>query len=1034
MAGTNFLVEAVSVRELTLPPVVTGSGDSLGPVLNANGRFVVFSSSAPNLVTNDTAASVTGGWLDVFVRDLNSGKTTLVSINSSRSAGGQGDSVGPDVSADGRFVAFESSAEDLVVGDTNLLSDVFVRDITSGAMFLISPGKDGDAGNGASHISSLTPDGRFVLFESEASNLVDNDTNGIPDVFVRDLQTGTTTLVSVNAQGGNGAVSDAAAITPDGRLVAFASSATNLIPQTTGLQEVYVRDMIQGQTLWASTNATAIFNQVYGPSTFRVSSLNPSISEDGRYMAFTAVRITAQLILRHDLQTGVTDLILTNNNVQEVTLSRDGHQVAFAAAPGFLPSDVYLWDDQSRSNRLISVNADGTGPGDGGSDTPVISPDNRFVAFLSSSSDLTTNLTEGDYHLYVRNLQAAKTELVDVDLNGEADFGSPLGAEFSTNGNFVAFESRNPNIVAGDANNAYDVFVRNLTTQTTVLASASDQSSPSYTGTGESSIPLNCASSNGRYLVFLSAAEDLVSNDGNVLQDVFIRDLSNSTTQLISVNTNGVSGNDLSWSPVISTNGRFVAFVSLATDLVPNDSNGRSDIFICDTLSGTTRLVSANALNTGAANGDSAAPLMSADGRFVCFESKATDLVPGVKSNAAFKDIFIRDTLLQTNFAVSLSASGTTTGDRESNNAVISPDGRFVVFESNAQNLGPAPVTRGIYLRDLAAGTNILLTTLRPGIVGQPKIFSADGSVLVFAAPFNVFVYELSSGRNSLVCTNCTMPSVSADGFIVAAQTFPSTLNAPTNQLSVFDRSTGRSTLASVGWDGISGGNGSSSQPALSPDGRFVAFASRAANLIPSDTNGFTDVFVRDLNAGVTMLVSRTFDRGLPGLRPSNFPVFAGDSQTLIFQSFSSDLVRGDFNLAQDVFVFRLPGEMDSDGDGLPDNWERVFFGNLDRDGSADGDSDGQTNWQEFVAGTNPADASSVLRLAPLVDTTPEGYKFIAWAHNPTRTYTVQYKTNLTDPEWLSPSGSPGSYRNSLGFFDLTTNATQRFYRVLVTR
>ncbi len=1033
-AATNFSVEAVSVRAPGLPPLVTGSGDSLGPVLSADGRFVVFVSSAPNLVTNDTAASVTGGWLDLFVRDLNSGKTTLVSINSFRSAGGQGDSVGPDISADGRFVAFESSADDLVVGDTNQLSDVFVRDMTAVTTSLLSQGRDGAAGNGASHIFFLTPNGRFVLFESDASNLVENDTNGIPDVFVRDLQSGTTTLVSVNAQGGNGAGSAAAGITPDGRFVVFASSATNLIPQTTGLDEVYVRDTVQQQTLWASTNAAAIFNQVYGPSTFRVSSLSPSMSEDGRYVAFTAVRLTAQIVLRHDLQTGVTDLILTNNNVQEVTLSRDGHQVAFAAAPGLLPSDVYLWDDLSRSNQLISVNADGTGPGDGVSDSPVISPDHRLIAFLSSSTDLTTNLTDGDYHLYIRNLQTGKTELVDVDLNGEADFGSPVVAEFSTNGNFLAFESRNPNIVAGDGNNAYDVFVRNLTTRTTVLVSASDPSLPRATGAGESSIAPNSASGDGRYLVFISAAEDLVVNDGNLLQDVFLRDLSNHTTQLISVNTTGVSGNDLSWGPVISTNGRFVAFVSVATDLVPNDSNGQSDIFLRDRLNGTTKLVSANALNTGSASGDSAAPTMSADGRFVCFESKATNLVPGVKINAAFNDVFIRDTLLQTNFAVSLSASGTTTGDRESNRALISPDGRFVVFESSAQNLGSAPVPRGLYLRDLVAGTNILLTTVRPGIPAQPKIFSADGSALVFTAdPFSIFVYEFSSRSKSLVCTNCTTPSISANGSLVAAQTFASTLVAHTNQITLFDRSTGRSTLVSAGWDGTSAGDRRSSQPAISPDGSFVAFASQAANLIPSDTNGLTDVFVRDLKAGVTLLVSRTFDRGLPGLRLSNLPVFAGDSRTLIFQSSSPDLVPGDFNLAQDVFVFRLPGEMDSDADGLPDNWERVFFGNLEGGGSADGDGDGQTNWEEFIAGTNPVDASSILRLAPLVETTSEGYKFIAWAHNPNRTYTVQYKTNLTDPEWLSLSGAHGSYRNSLGFFDLTTNATQRFYRVLVT-
>src|SRR6266446_5992680 len=220
-------VQAVSLANPSIP-AAGGNSDSAGSVISADGRFVLFLSSANNLVTNDAS----GRFLDVLLRNRTNNTTTLVSVSLNGTGGGNGHSVSPVISADGRYVAFESEAANLVANDTNGVSDVFVRDLQSGTTTMLSVNSSGaGAGNGASTSPLISADGRYVAFVSSASDLVANDTNAALDVFVRDLQSGTTTLASVRADGstgGNGD-SDSPALTPDGRWLGFSSKATNLV-------------------------------------------------------------------------------------------------------------------------------------------------------------------------------------------------------------------------------------------------------------------------------------------------------------------------------------------------------------------------------------------------------------------------------------------------------------------------------------------------------------------------------------------------------------------------------------------------------------------------------------------------------------------------------------------------------------------------------------------------------------------------------------------------------------------------------------
>src|SRR5882724_960547 len=196
-------VQAASLANPSIP-AAGGNSDSSGSVISADGRFVLFLSSANNLVTNDN-----GRFVDVFLHNRTNNTTALVSMNLTGAGGGNGHSVSPVISTDGRYVAFESEASNLVANDTNGVSDVFVRDLQSGTTTLLSVNRSGTgAGNGASTSPLISADGRLVVFVSAASDLVANDTNAALDIFVRDLQAGTLSLASVRADGTTGGSGD----------------------------------------------------------------------------------------------------------------------------------------------------------------------------------------------------------------------------------------------------------------------------------------------------------------------------------------------------------------------------------------------------------------------------------------------------------------------------------------------------------------------------------------------------------------------------------------------------------------------------------------------------------------------------------------------------------------------------------------------------------------------------------------------------------------------------------------------------------
>jgi len=257
------------------------NGASFGAVISLDGRHVVFNSTASNLVPRDT-----NGLPDVFVRDLATGVIERVSVGP-YGRQGNADSGGisnPAVSGDGRLAVFTSDASNLVSGDTNNLPDVFLRDRVAKTTRRVSVGPAGIQGNGmsGSFPPAISADGRVVVFESLASTLVASDTNGVADVFVRDLQAGATRRVSVGPggrQADNG--SESVSVSADGRIVTFASYAANLVAgDTNGVRDVFARDRSAGVTLRISVSSAGLQADA--------SSLTPAVSADGRHVAFSS--------------------------------------------------------------------------------------------------------------------------------------------------------------------------------------------------------------------------------------------------------------------------------------------------------------------------------------------------------------------------------------------------------------------------------------------------------------------------------------------------------------------------------------------------------------------------------------------------------------------------------------------------------------------------------------------------------------------------------------------------------------------------
>jgi Tol biopolymer transport system component len=387
-----------------------------------------------------------------------------------------------------------------------------------------------------------------------------------------------------------------------------------------------------------------------------------------------------------------------------------GHVANFAGAFTSLPDlDVSVPSlfnfTTAVASGITRVSVDSAGnQANNGTDFPELSGDGRYVVFSGFASNLVAGDTNNSNDVFVRDLATGITTRVSVDSGEMQANGSSGLASISTDGRYVVFASSASNLVAGDTNNAEDVFVRDLVAGTTTRVGV----------LGQASIPQ--ISADGRYVVFVGKG-----------LDIFVHDMvTNTTTQ---------AGVDV--QPDISADGRYVVFQSSAGNLVPGDTNGVRDVFVRDMIAGTTIRVSVDSAESQATGGNSFEPQISGDGRYVVFESNATNLIIGDTNGSS--DIFVRDLVNGTTVRASVDSTGLQ-GNGGSNHASISSDGRYVVFQSDASNLvaGDSNARQDIFMHDLLTGTTTRLSVDSAG--GQANhhslipTVSADGSQVAFAS------------------------------------------------------------------------------------------------------------------------------------------------------------------------------------------------------------------------------------------------------------------------------------------------------------
>lgn len=389
-------------------------------------------------------------------------------------APGNGGVGGSDISDDGRHVAFASTSDNLVPGDVNGTTDIFVRDTQAGTTALISGGLDGQPANDWSeYVAAISGNGRYVAFTSSASNLVPDDTNRDRDVFVHDRQTGVTSRASVFAGGREiRGISSDATISDNGRYVAFVVTAFGVVDdQGVGLngQAAFVRDTQTGKTTRVSRQADGGTN---------LSVFQAAISGNGKRVVFTGFGDwigdggTGTGVFVRDLSSGATvraNLPVTGETLPDGTnpnISKDGTKVSWESYDPYVPADtnemgdVYVRDLIADTTTLVSANRKGTGAGNSYSSSGRLSAGGRYIAFYSSASDLAAHDVNGVFDVFLRDLNTGRTTTVSSTAAGTTGNSDSFSATASANGSRIVFVSGATDLGVDPGDGRQHLFVR----------------------------------------------------------------------------------------------------------------------------------------------------------------------------------------------------------------------------------------------------------------------------------------------------------------------------------------------------------------------------------------------------------------------------------------------------------------------------------------------------------------------------------------------------------------------------------------------
>ncbi|HEV7669348.1 MAG TPA: hypothetical protein VGS22_12555 [Thermoanaerobaculia bacterium] len=975
-----------------------GAGFDLKLGVSTDGRYVAYSSASGSLAAGQIDGNDGQGGADVFLWDRTLGASTLVSHATGGAAtAAAGTSGDPDLSADGRYVAFLSDASDLVPGisDGNGGNDVYLWDRVTGTTVLVSHvvGSPTTTGNGPVFEAVVSADGAFVAFAGSASDLVagQTDTNGDSDVFLWERATGNVTLVShvagMPAKTGAGP-SFAPAISSNGGRVALVSFAADLVAgqvDNNGEADVFHWDRATDTTALVSHVAGSAVTAGNGGTSGRLEIDDDTVAflstatnlvagasdTNGAADAFLWRRASGTTILvshtsASPTQTGdggVTELAMSGESAfLFVAFSGLGrNHVAGQTDPDPTTSDVFLFSEQSGGIVLASHPSGSSTQGGANATRPAISLAGRWVAFASPSAALVAGQvdTGAGADVFFFDRLSGDVTLVSHAAGAPSRAGLPQFGDralaISDDGTAVVYASPAADLVAGlaDLNGGTDLFEWDQVTNRLVTRRAADR--PSVTGGGASFVlgrPTAALDAQGSHIAFTSTAIGLVAGQTGFAgpSQVYDRDRAAAASGIVSHASGSplAGGNDISDAGVASADGRYFAFWSAATDLVAAPlPAGTVGLYLEDRLAGSLLRV-ATSPSSKALFDDPSPHAISADGRFLAFVSGATNLVPGQIDTNAGPDVFLFDRVAgTTKLASHASGAPATAANAPSGYASLDASGRFLAFESLASNVSPGQFdTLGfldVFVFDAQTGVADLVsrsfdTPNGPavGLSHAPEI-SADGRWIAFRSEAfdvvtnqvegnsgeDVFLFDRTTTTNLLVSRQagttattgnapCNEARPSGAGRYVAFSCRASNLVTGQSDgngipdLFLFDRIAGTTVLAShaSGNPLLALGINAESPPSISRDGRFVAYASGAALVAGSPPR--TNVFLFDRLPGTNVLVSPSAAGPTPG--PSGTcinPQISADGGLVVFASTASDLVADDRNRALDVFAVK---------------------------------------------------------------------------------------------------------------------------------
>ena len=919
VTGLNTLVSRASASPLT-----GGNGDSKEGIISADGRFVIYLSSASNLIAglNDGNGSD-----DLFLYDRIAGTTTLVSRSITLpNRAGSNRTIDAVISADGRYVAFTSTAEDLAPEQGSSGSDfdtldVFLYDRVSGVTSLLSRSQGAPVHPVGGSLPAISADGAWVAFLSPVLSPGFPSAYPQDDLFLYEVASGTLSLVSRRSD--DPAQRQSASwfrplLSADGRYLAFTSPGPRLVPgqgesESSQSDDAFVFDRVAGtMTLASRSHGSAVT-----PGNAR--SYARSLSADGRLVA---------------VESWATDLVAGQV---------DTPSVDFFTGTG----DVFVYDRALGTNLLVSRSStDPQTTGNAGSYSPQLSADGSHVAFASQASNLVPGQTAGRYNVFLFELATGTQRWISRPAGGAvpAEERSSYSSFLNADASYVAFSSTTDDLVSGlhDPRGEEDAFLYSRATESSVLLSRRDPAAPALSPSASAHMPL--VSADGRFVAYLSSAsftEEAIP--GSHPAGIYLFDRVTGARTLASP----TSYADFPSLLAISENGHFLTFQSSSSNLVPGqiDSDwGSPDIFSYDRITGTIALVSRTAASSVTGSTGCFAGRPTPDGRYVPLTCSADNMVAGQIDTGPTSNVFLHDRLTGTTELVShASGSPTREANGHSSGGAVSPDGRYVAFSSQATDLvpglnDPAPFD-DLFLYDRRTGTTTLVSrsSQAPNTVANAQsggaVFGGASCLAFTSAASNllpvpqadfysdVFVYSLVTGNLTLVSRAQGSASIGGnrDSFSpapdagcaaiaftsYATNLLPGQQPDQTADLFLFEPALGITTL--LGTSTVSSPTTSVLPPVavMSEDGRFTAFPTRDDLVNGGADFPYENLYLFDRANRDVVLISRSLSSpATPANQKSTLPSLSANGRFVAFQSEASDLVAGDFNGRQDVFLF----------------------------------------------------------------------------------------------------------------------------------